>query len=151
MVRGQPGVHDSHLVDLLRWDRGAGRWRLAAGQGSLGSLRQLGRRRELAPVDHPAGDDPEGVPAALDRVTREHQSRSGVGCLEQTTEANDQRGEAIAPPQQDGGSLVALGRGGLLHLPLDVLDQVLAIGAWAGERGERLVESAAVEVRIEVL
>lgn len=70
LVLGDPAGHNSHLVDLVRRQgRPAPPWRTR--ERRLGSLQQLLRSRERTPVGYPAADDPEGVEALLDRMSRE--------------------------------------------------------------------------------
>src|SRR5204862_724965 len=62
----------------------------------------------------------------------------------------DERGKPVAAAEQDRGALVPPRRGGFVHLLLDARHERLATVALAGEWGERLVEPAAVRVRVEI-
>ena len=62
-----------------------------------------------------------------------------------------EHGDPLAPAAQPGGALVALLGGRRAHLRVDVREQRRAAVAAAREEAERLVEPAAVEVRIEVV
>ena len=95
-------------------------------------------------------DDPEGVEAALRRVAGKHQARAGVGGAQHAAEAREQVGQALEAPAQHLGALVAALAGRLLHALLDVAEQQPARLLGTLEQRQRLVEAAAVGVRVEV-
>ena len=109
-----------------------------------------GRPSDADPVDDAPADEPEGVEAPAARVLGQHEPRPRVGGGDRAAERVEQPGQALAAAPEPAGALEALAVGGPAHLGVDVGQQRRPAVALAGEERERLVEPAAVEVRVEV-
>ncbi len=146
VVRRQPRLRDARLGDRV------GRQVRAAGTQRRERPRvEVARVLQHAPVGDPPADEPERVEARRSRVRREHEPRPRVGRRERAVERAHERRDARAPAAQPGRALVALLGGGRAHLRVEVLDERRAAVALAAEERERLVEAAAVDVRVEVV
>ena len=102
------------------------------------------------PIDDAAADQPERVEAPTARVLGQHEPRPGVGRGEHPAEALEQPPQALAAPAQPCRAFEALRGRGRAHLGVDVREQRRPAVAVAGEQRERLVESPAIEVGIQV-